>query len=381
MSTPTILNSSFIRQIGTDSGKQKIAASGQAWIRDQLHEDRFSSKIIPLEPVSVDELQVSPNGHDTPVKIVPIEEPTRAMTMNFRGQPSARLIEAKRVEMPFWRVSSELLNKTEEELIVYQKMNMPITKLIEKSIITSIKDIEDRTFIVHVEACVQGMQDLFNGGGGTPPVLNATSIQSATPPTEYSVFKSSEARIVTPGSESAVALPPTRPDFVNLFRMIDGRKLRANIVLITEQDFDYLLQWTAEDNGDSVQSQTLKEGWTYSKLMGRAYARTIKNDVLRPGNYYIFTAAEFLGVFNRLMDTKFWVDKEQNVIKLAAWESVGMTLVNSASIGKMETYSGDATVTDTDSIVSDVTPVAERAMGEENNQVAEGLVYPSVEHY
>jgi hypothetical protein len=94
-------------------------------------------------------------NHDTLVKIVDIEPNSKAMSMSFRGQPTARFIRAPRFEIPFFTISSEKFEKTEQELLAYE---MPITKIIEENSVKDIQEIEDRQFLIYIEAAVQAMQ-------------------------------------------------------------------------------------------------------------------------------------------------------------------------------------------------------------------------------
>jgi len=313
-------------------------------------------------------------NHDTLVKIVDIEPKSRAMAITFRGQPTARFIRAPRCEVPFFTVSSEKFEKTEQELLAYE---MPITKVIEDNSVKDIQEIEDREWTIHIEAAVQALQAEANGGAVT--TLNATALQGVTPPVEFSVRKGELARAAT--VDNATVLPVQRPDFVNLFKLLDGNRLRAEQVLITEVDWDDVLQWTLEDFGDKLQSETTVDGYKYNLLLGRQYIRTIKTDILRPGNVYCFTAPDFLGRFYILNNTKFYIDKIANLITWQSWEDIAVAVINIASVRKLELYSGDATTNDANSILSAKSPKAEEDLGAENNRVDSGLVYPGIEIY
>jgi len=150
---------------------------------------------------------------------------------------------------------------------------------------------------------------------------------------------------------------------------------------LTEVDWDDILQWTVEDFGDKVQSETTTDGYKYNTLLGRAYTRTIKTDLLRPGNLYTFTKPEFFGKFYVLNNTKFYIDKVVNMITWQSWEDIAIGIINIAAVRKLELYSGDATVNDADTILADVVPVEEEELGAVNNKVAEGLHYPQVEQF
>jgi len=365
-----VLNDLFTHKVGTAEGKEKIAEYAGTYVRDRLREVSYGRKIIPPQNVTRADCQRSVN-HDTLVKIIDVEPKSRAMAITFRGQPTARFIRAPRAEVPFFTISSEKFEKTEQELLAYE---MPITKVIEDNSVKDIQEIEDREFTIHIEAAVQALQAEANGGSAT--ALNATAIQAGSV-VEFSVRKGELARAAS--TDDATVLPIQRPDLVNLFKMLDGNRLRAEMTLLTEVDWDDILQWTVEDFGDKVQSETTVDGYKYNLLLGRQYCRTIKTDILRPGNVYCFTKPDFFGRFYILNNTKFYIDKIANLITWQSWEDIAMSVINIASVRKLELYSGDATSNDTDSILSSVIPVDEEDLGAENNRVEDGLVYPGVE--
>jgi hypothetical protein len=374
MSVPArVLNDLFTNKVGTAEGKEKIAEYAGTYIRDRLREVSYARKVLPPQMVTRADCQRSVN-HDTLVKIIDIEPKSRAMSMTFRGQPTARFIRAPRAEVAFWTVSSEKFEKTEQELLAYE---MPITKVIEDNSVKDIQEVEDLNFTIHIEAAVQALQTEANGGSVT--TLNASALQGATPPVEFSVRKGELAR--ASHTDDAIVLPVQRPDFVNLFKMLDGNRLRAEQILITEPDWDDILQWTLEDFGDKLQSETTVDGYKYNVLLGRQYIRTIKTDILRTGNVYCFTSPDFLGRFYILNNTKFYIDKIANLITWQSWEDIAMSIINIASVRKLELYSGDATTNDANSILSAKVPKAEEDLGAENNRVDSGLVYPGIEIY
>jgi hypothetical protein len=372
--TAQVLTELFSQRLETTEGKEKIAEYGGNYIRDRLREVSFARKILPPEPVTRADCQRSVK-HDTLVKIVDVEPKSRAMAVSFRGQPSANFVRAPRAEIPFFTISSEKFEKVEQELLAYE---MPITKVIEDNSVKDIQEIEDREFLIHIEAAVQALQAEANGLAAAPE-LSATTLQGATPPVEFSVRKGELARAAA--VDGSVSLPLQRPDVVNLYKLLDGHRLRAEMTLLTEVDWDDILQWTVEDFGNRLQSETTTDGYKYNTLLGRAYTRTIKTDLLRPGNLYTFTKPEFFGKFYVLNNTKFYIDKIANLITWQSWEDIALGIINIASVRKMELYSGDATLHNADSILSAVTPMEEEDLGAVNNRVDQGLHYPAVEQY
>lgn len=369
--SPRVLNDLFANKLSTRDGQEKIAEYGGSYIRDRLREVSFARKVIPPQQVTRTDCQRS-TTHDTLVKIIDIEPKSRAMAITFRGQPTARFIRGERGEVAFFTISSEMFQKTEQELLSYE---MPITKIIEENSVKDIQEIEDREFLLHVEAAVQALQTEANGGVAT--ALNYSAIGTTV---EFSVRKGELAR--TAGVDDATVRPIQRTDIVELFKLIDGNRLRAEMLLMTEVDYDDVLQWTVEDNGDKVQSETTVEGYKYNTLLGRAYVRTIKTDILRPGNVYAFTKPEFFGKFFVLNNTKFYIDKIANMITFQAWEDIGMGILNIAAVRKLELYSGDANpTTDTDGLLANFIPQDEDELGAVNNRVDQGLKFPQITQF
>ena len=339
-----MVNSLFVEKLGTEEGRTKIAAYGQGVIRDHLREVSFARKVLPPMTVTPAECQVS-TEHDGLVKIEELEPESRAMVVDFRGSARARYIRAPRVAVSFFTIESEHFEKTEQELLAYK---MPITKMIEEQSANNLQEIEDRQFLIYAEAAIQSMQKSANEGAGFAHAgFSASAVNGATvadgPDQNASVMKGQLA--LSALQDDFIVRPVNRPDFVNFFKMMSGpsRRVRLELVLLTEPDYDDILQWTVEDMGDRIQSETVVDGYKYNTLLGRRFIRTIKTDILRRGNIYGFTTPEFLGCFYVLNNTKFYVDKVGNKITFWCWEDIGMAFLNLNSLVKMELYSGSVT--------------------------------------
>jgi len=369
-----VWNGMFLDKLNTAEGKEKVAEFGGEYIRDHLREVAFCRNIIPPVNVTKSDARASIH-HDTLVMVEEIEPQSRAMTLNFRGQPDVRIIRADRCEVPFFMISSERFEKWEEELLVYR---MKITKVIEDNSIKDIQEIEDREFLIHCEAACQALQQEANGGAVTS--LHQTTILAGTV-VESSIRKGALARV--DANNDSFVWPLQRQDIINGHKLLDGNRLRCEKALLTESDFDDVNQWTVEDFGDKLQSETAVEGYKYSTLIGRGFVRTIKTDILRPGNVYFFTSPDFLGRFYILNQVKFYIDKVVNLITWQAWETIAMAILNVAAVRKIELYSGDATANDTDGIVAagTVTPVAEEDLGAMNNRVADEVFFPAIHFF
>jgi hypothetical protein len=371
-----VLNDLFFEKVATEEGKQKIAEFGGVYIRDRLREVAFSDKIVPAQPVQRNELQRSVN-HDTLVKIVDIEPNSKAMSLSFRGQPTARFIRAPRYEIPFFTISSEKFEKIEQELMAYE---MPITKIIEENSVKDLQEIKDRVFLVYVEACIQAQQYEYNSS--TYVGYNATRVLAGTVVTR-SVVKGDGCLAAVQGgaTDDFTVYPVLKTDFIKLKKVLHRRKLRAERILITEPDYDDISSWTIQDVGMTIAGETSTTGWKSDTVVGLKIIRTIKTDILREGNVYCFTAPEFFGKSYILNQTKFYIDKIANLITWQSWMDIGMGFGNIAAVVKLELYSGSVTPTATTTGYANALPKDESELGAVNNRADDGNTFPKVDQY
>jgi len=376
-----MVNSLFVEKLGTEEGRQKIAAYGGGVIRDHLREVSFARKILPPQPVTPAECQVS-TEHDGLVKIEELEPESRAMVVDFRGSARARYIRAPRVAVSFFTIESEHFEKTEQELLAYK---MPITKMIEEQSANNLQEIEDRQFLIYAEAGIQQLQkdsnERFASHGAFSRSAVLANSRANGPDQNASVMKGSGALAAT--ADDFVVRPVQRNDFVNFFKMMAGpdRRVRLDMVLLTESDYDDILQWTVEDFGDRIQSETVVDGYKYNTILGRRFVRTIKTDILRRGNMYGFTTPEFLGCFYVLNNTKFYVDKIGNKITFWCWEDIGMAFLNLNSVVKLELYSGSVTPENTTLGFASKLPADEEDLGRRRSKTDEGFQSPLVTQF
>lgn len=290
--SPKVVNELFLQKIASPEGIAAFEEQASSYVRTKLREVSFARKILPPQYVTKADLHPSVN-HDGVVKIVDIEPDSHAMALNFRGDASYKYVEGDRYEIPFFTVSSENYQKTEEELLAY---NMPITEVIEKNTVLDIHKQEDTTFLAAVEA---GM-----------PAANAK----------------------TGSFDSNGTIK--KADFKALFDVLDGAQLLASTILMSTTMYNRLMLYDATTVGDDLATQTTINGFTYGKIFGKNLVVSNKTDLL--GNViYAFTSPEFFGEFDVLNDVKFWLKKEKNLVTFANYESIGIGIGNVKAMAKL----------------------------------------------
>ncbi len=392
------LNAMFSARLDTTEGKEKIAEYGTKMVRDRIREEGFAGKILPRQPITPDQCQVSVNS-DTLVKIVETEPYSRAMSMSFRGQPEVNFYTSPRFEVGFHRVGSQRFEQSETDLQAYR---IPITQIIKKHIANDIQEIEDRVFLGHVEAAVQSLQQdaqglVFGAVYAAAAAFCAfnivdpgTNIPELGKVKSIDCLQNSVAANAAAGVVEDILFPVQKDDFVKLGKLFPGRggprngRLRVDKLLITDTDLLDVNTWTTSDVGDEIAGQTTVHGWKKSTIVGMKYVRTLKTDILRPGNIYAFTTADFLGGFLVLNKTKFYADKERDMISFEAWENIGMYIGNVAACRKLELFGGSVENITADPNAAyklDFLPLQENELGQLNNLVEEGVTFPAIAQF
>lgn len=370
MSNASITNQRLIQLINEPGGTEKVAAASSAWVKDRVYEESFATKVQTMEPKtpSDPDVQVSTDSDQLHV-IIPVAPNSAAMSINFRAEGDAEIIRARRVAAGFYTITSNVYNTYEESLDVYDKLNQPLTKIIEDRIPLDIQKILDRGWLVNVEAAVQAMQQEANGGSATE--LSNTTLGSTV---EYSVYKGANARDSSL-AKSATPLPLARADLGTLKNILVNKQLLGTTLLISDWDWNNQMALTHEELGSDI-AGTYEKGFTATTLNGLKVVKSIKTDVLRPGNLYVFTDEEYFGRLYNLRDVKFYLEKKVNKITFQGRWRVASALVNVNAVGKIELYTGDASGA-TVGVLSDVYPKAEDDLWAVNNRVEEGVYFPS----
>ncbi len=355
-------------------GLDKTAATG-SFTRDHIREVSFTNRIIPPRDITPAECQIGLESDANLVKIEFMEpESPGALRVSYRGTPETSFIRAPRYATPFYTIMSKIVEKHEDELMVYR--DMPLTKIVEDQIIKDMQYVFDRTNLIHFEACVQEAQRLAYGG-------------------TVSVIKGRNAQLAA--IDDFTVRPILKTDINDLGKLLSqfnresdptkgtARQLVIDKILISETDFRDVNAWTLQDLGDRVASEVVENGWRYKQLVGTNYIVTNKTQVLKPGNVYGFAPPEFMGNNYVLQRAKFYVDKVINVIKWVSWMKVGFSIGNIMTVVKLELYGGNVapgTLANAPDLNHEyVEPVRERDMFKNINKVDDGSTIGTVSVY
>lgn len=301
--TTDALNASFNNQMESPEGRKELTEKTLLYIKQLLREESFVRKILPPEQVTKYDLQRDVNS-DTVVKIKDIEPDSSAMALNFRGESNYSYIQGKRFAIPFFTISSQFYEKTEQELFAYE---MPVIKVIEDNSVKDIQEIEDVTWINYSQAAV-----------------------------------TKTGKIVTDAGKSVLDTKL----MTDTFKLIDGDRLITTTLLMNSQSWNDILNFGLNVFGSQIAAKVIIDGYTYDQILGKKLiittkTKTVTGKTLVPyAQIWAYTDPQYLGVFYLLNSTKLYMDKIAEVIRWKAWEVIGIGVGNVKSIAKCEFGTG-----------------------------------------
>lgn len=301
--TMEAMNAAFSTQMDSSEGRKELTEKTLSYIKLLLREESFLRKILPPEQVTRYDLQRDIQT-DTVMKVVDIEPDSKALALNFRSEAPFNYVQGKRFGIPFFNISSEFYEKTEQELFAYE---MPVIKVIEENSVKDIQEIEDVTWIRFSKAATDATGSIVSDAG-------ASSLTT-------SLLKDG-------------------------FKLIDGNRLVTMMMLMNTQTWDDILALGQPVFGDSIAGKVIIDGYTYDQLLGKKLiittkSKTVDGRVLVPyGQVWFYTDPQYTGRFYILQNTKLYMDKIANVIRWKAWEDIGVGIGNIKSVAKLEFGTG-----------------------------------------
>jgi len=304
------LNTRLVENLDNNENMSKVADIGAMFIRTRMRELSFARRILPPVPITKAELTRTLEN-DQLHKIIDIEPNSFAQTINFRGAPPARWINGDRYAVTFFKISTPKFQKNEIELMAYE---MPITTLIESSSVKDLQAIEDEAFISGVESAI-------TESGKT---LDVTTFNTVDGLLDRIVFLKLKTLLANTGNTDTQGT-----------HNFDAKRYVAKTILMNQEDYEKIALWNVEDAGDGYVSQAVIQGATTPMVMGAQIITTIKGELVPPGTMYAFTSREYLGHSFMLGDTKFYIDKKDDIVTWSASEYIGYGIGNAYAIAKV----------------------------------------------
>lgn len=288
--------------------RKQAQESVDSYLRLKMREDGIFRKILPPVPVTPSDLD---RQVDTPKPVIIKDmEPTSAgaYTIPFMTTPMDHYVRARRYRVMFDRIASKRYVYDVNNLLTY---DMDIRAILNDFLLKDIMYEEDRKFMVVVNAIV-----------GTINTPNATL---------------AACQHINAGSMSRAAISHARKGLPSTNRHLNPAIALVNNITI----WDVVGAFSRNEAGGDLAQDMILNGFMEKKVAGLDWAITIKTDLVADDIMYQFAEPKYTGDFFVLDDITVSTKHEDYIIEFFAYESIGATIQNIASVCKVD-FSGSA---------------------------------------
>lgn len=291
------LNETFLLNLENGASLNKQAAAAGGYIRDKVKEASVLDRLLKPETIKASQAQRSA-FHDQPVVLVDIEPDAQASIINFKSGPEAKYLDGKRMEVPFFKIATDKLQKNEIEIATYP---YPITDVIEKNMVKEIAYVKDERFFEEADSVISDM-------GANSTATYAANI-----------------------SRDAIATGAN---------LLADYEMEVGTIVMSKKDFNIWSASSPSDIGDGLAGEMAVKGYAHGTIGGYNIIVTNKQDAVAPGTVYFFAPAEFLGKNYQLADVKFEIKKDADLISMQGWGYYACAIVNVRAVVSVTVNTG-----------------------------------------
>lgn len=292
-----LYNTSFVQKISSQEGLEKVAGSATEFCRVKIREGSFTRKIIPPKQITAADLDQAVDS-DSPMRIIHKDKVSEAYPVTFSEQAQQRYYIGDKFQVFYTHIQSEEFHKLTEELMTYR---VPIKQIIQENYLKDIQATEDKLFISTVDDILKKKEEEKAG----------TAVYTAAGPFTPSILAEG-------------------------LKLLVKRQVPIGTILISESDWMDLLKLQQPAAGSQVMEDIIHNGYSYTKLLGYNFVRSIKNEIVKPGHIYLFSTPEYLGVFDVLTDVKAFMETKANKFTFHLWENIGISIGNDNGVAKIK---------------------------------------------
>lgn len=333
----TQVNERFVEMI-KEGGQKKTAAEKRSaqYLKAQIYEDSFMSRIVPPTPISPSDCDRSVDSPNFQKVIDKEFTEVGAITTGTRGMADYQFVEDDRYAVRFYKIDSDEYNITEGEL---RSKQQPIPELIRHHVAFEIRKKMDMQFKGMCEYALK----LPNGQKKTK--LNVDNYNQANG-TDFStqVLNYTGSGADQLGDEKIVT-PELLTELKNILDDRAPEYLTATTFLMTKSQYNYISTWVQENmTGGSkgpgmsggITEDFWKDGYKYDELLDCRVVTTRKTDVIAKNEVYVFTEPDYLGHHFTFNDDRFAIEKHFDEMTWKGWRSWGFSIGNEYALGKLE---------------------------------------------
>lgn len=327
------INQSFVRKL--EEGRVKEAQDeGSRFIRSKLRQESFAREI--LEPVEIGADEIDRDEHtDQPKKIIEKEPDSVATFVTFKGSGQRTFFRGPRYSVTFGKIETEHFMKSKFELLTYQN---DIRKILTDNSVKDMADVEDQKFIETIEAAqlqVGGTTTLAADGGGAADeqggVRDGQGNFVANGANQFATANLARANIL-----DCKGRPLSKDLIAQLFQTMTMQRMPIGKLLMSKSTFMEVLKFDHSEVGNDIVSAHYRDGIAgEEKLFGVPVITTIKNDIVKDDEIYLFAPENYLGNFFLLQDATLFIKQEADMIEFWSYSAPGIGIGNANGIKKL----------------------------------------------
>lgn len=268
---------------------------GSQFIRTELRQESIAREIFDgsdkLEPDDLDRSAET----DQPRRIEEIEPDSVATFVPFNGTARRKWFKGKRFEIFFGKIESQRNVKNKFNLMSYRS---DIRKILTENAIYDMADVEDQLFFDEVD----NLLSLPASAGQTLNLSGGLSAQN-----------------IVSGIQNMIQ-----------------RKYPIGKLVMSKSLHWEAAKIPATSVGDRIAERHYDKGLTdETHLWGIPVITTIKNDIVKDNEFYVFTTQEFLGYHYHLQDATLYIKEEADIYEFFTYSSIGIGLAGNRGVTKV----------------------------------------------
>ena len=338
------INQSFVRKL--DEGRVKEAQDeGSRFIRSKLRQESFAREIIAPVEIGADEIDRDENT-DQPKKIIEKEPDSVATFVTFKGSGQRTFFRGPRYSVYFGKIETQHFSKSKFELLTYQN---DIRKILTDNSVKDMADEEDKKFLETVNAAMEQVGDyaFLDDTAQTNWLASAKDAQALATAqgVAHSGLASNSRQFKFSEQKNANRFhcngsPLTKELIAQIFQSMTMKKLPVGKLLMTKSTFMEAIKFDQSEVGDSTVARHYNQGLEgEDKLFGIPVVTTIKNDIVKDDQIYLFAPQNYLGNFFLLQDATLFIKQEADMIEFWSYSAPGIGIGNALGAARIEGFS------------------------------------------
>jgi len=298
-----LLNETLFEQLDTPGMQKQAIDAVNDFTRTKMREDGFYRRIMPPLTITNDELDRQVDT-DKPVKVVDKEpDSPAAVSLPFATLPINFYIRGPRYRVMFDRIVSPRAVKDVDELRTYV---IDIRQVLSDNMIKDMLAEEDSKFINAMDAAV-----------GTVDVVNPLSqvVQNAT-----------------------ISGGITRETIVDSLKIMPQTPSRFEVetCLVNNITIKELLKFGRDEMGGDFSQEIIKNGWAETNFLNCRWIVTIKQNLVRNDEMYMFASPKFIGKNYELEPTTMYIRREAYMLEYFAYQTAGGSFGSTNGLAKVK---------------------------------------------